>query len=169
MVSIERLNNGSESDFVNALGDVFEHSPWLVTRTAEFRPFCSRQELITALISTMDAAEEKEKLALIRAHPDLAGKAARAGDLTNFSQNEQSSAGLDQLSDMEYERFVELNEAYKVKFGFPFIIAVLDHDKDSILAAFSERLKGSREMQIDEAIKNIGRIVTLRILTTVTE
>ena len=169
MVSLVELNKGEDVDFIAALGDVFEHSPWLVARTASARPFASRDALIDSLMMAMREAAEEEKLALIRAHPDLAGKAARAGDLTVHSLHEQSSVGLDRLSDEEYDRFTRLNATYKEIFGFPFIIAVLDHTKDSILAAFEDRLKGDRGSQIDEAIKNIGRIVSLRVLGTVTE
>ena len=120
------------------------------------------------MVAMREAAEE-EKLALIRAHPDLAGKAARAGDLTDHSRHEQSSVGLDRLSDEEYDCFTRLNDTYKATFGFPFIIAVLDHTKDSILTAFEDRLESDRASQIDEAIRNIGRIVSLRVLGTVTE
>ncbi len=169
MVSLVELNKGADADFIAALGDVFEHSPWLVARTASARPFASRDALIDALMAAMREAAEEEKLALIRAHPDLAGKAARAGDLTDHSRHEQASVGLDRLSDEEYDRFTLLNDTYKERFGFPFIIAVLDHTKDSILAAFEERLENDRSSQIDEAIKNIGRIVSLRVLGTVTE
>ncbi len=169
MVSLVELNKGEDADFIAALGDVFEHSPWLVARTAAARPFVSRDALIEALMVAMREAVEEEKLALIRAHPDLAGKAARAGDLTDHSRHEQSSVGLDRLSDEEYDRFTRLNDAYKEKFGFPFIIAVLDHTKETILAAFEVRLESDRDSQIDEAIKNIGRIVSIRVLGTVTE
>ncbi len=169
MVSLVELNKGEDVDFIAALGDVFEHSPWLVERTASARPFSSRDALIDALMVAMREAAEEEKLALIRAHPDLAGKAARAGDLTDHSRHEQSSVGLDRLSDEEYDCFTRLNDTYKATFGFPFIIAVLDHTKDSILTAFEDRLESDRASQIDEAIRNIGRIVSLRVLGTVTE
>jgi 2-oxo-4-hydroxy-4-carboxy-5-ureidoimidazoline decarboxylase len=169
MVSLVELNKGEDADFIVALGDVFEHSPWLVARTASARPFSSRDALIDALMVAMREAAEEEKLALIRAHPDLAGKAARAGDLTDHSRHEQSSVGLDRLSDEEYDRFTRLNDTYKATFGFPFIIAVLDHTKDSILTAFEDRLESDRASQIDEAIRNIGRIVSLRVIGTVTE
>ena len=169
MVSLVELNRGKDANFIAALGDVFEYSPWLVARTASARPFASRDALIDSLMVAMREAAEEEKLALIRAHPDLAGKAVRVGDLTDYSLHEQSSVGLDRLSDEEYDRFTRLNDTYKKTFGFPFIIAVLDHTKDSILAAFEDRLEGDRGSQIDEAIKNIGRIVSLRVLGTVTE
>lgn len=168
-VGLEHLNSGGADDFIAALGDVFEHSPWLVERAYGRRPFATREALIGALLDILSTASEEEKLALIRAHPDLAGKAARAGDLTDYSTREQSSAGLDRLSDDEYERFSRLNNAYKDRFGFPFIIAVLDHTRDSILSAFETRLNNSPTQEIDEAIRNIGRIVSLRVLNTVTE
>ena len=169
VVSLTELNKGKDEDFIAALGDVFEQSPWLVERTVSARPFASRDALIDALMATMHGATEEEKLLLIRAHPDLAGKAARDGSLTDHSGHEQSSVGLDRLSDGEYDLFTRLNDAYKKKFGFPFIVAVVDHNKESILEAFEERLEGDRDNQIEEAIKNIGRIVSTRVLGTVTE
>ncbi|MBT5047860.1 MAG: 2-oxo-4-hydroxy-4-carboxy-5-ureidoimidazoline decarboxylase [Rhodospirillaceae bacterium] len=168
-VSLRDLNEGDQSQFIDALGDVFEHSPWLVERASAGRPFGTRSALLAALLEIMTAASEDEKLALIRAHPDLAGKAARAGDLTDHSISEQASAGLDRLSDDEFDRFNQLNDAYKEAFGFPFIIAVRDHHKESILAAFESRLTNSTAQEIDEAIRNISRIVSLRVVTTVTE
>ena len=169
LVCLQELNKGKDQDFIAALGEVFEQSPWLVKRTASARPFVSLDALIDALMETMYGATKEEKLLLIRAHPDLAGKAAREGSLTDHSQQEQSSIGLDCLSDREYERFTRLNDAYKKKFGFPFIIAVVDHTKESILEAFEERLESDRDNQIEEAIKNIGRIVSTRVLGTVKE
>lgn len=168
-ISLDQLNHGDDSGFMGALGDVFEHSPWLVERASAGRPFATRDTLLSELLTIMKAASEAEKLALIRAHPDLAGKAALAGDLTDHSAHEQSSVGLDRLSDDEYARFNSLNNAYKDRFGFPFIIAVLDNTKDTILAAFETRLKNNPSQEIEEAIRNIGRIVSLRVINTVTE
>ena len=166
-VSLDQLNK--DTDFVAALGDVFENSPWLVERATAQRPFANRESLLSALMDILMSASETEKLALIRAHPDLAGKAARAGDLTDHSTREQTSAGLDSLSDAEFDRFNHLNNAYGEKFGFPFIIAVLDHTKESILASFEARLQNSKTTEIEEAIRNIGRIVSLRVINTVRE
>lgn len=168
-VSLDQLNAGVNRDFISALGDIFENSPWLVERATAQRPFATRDALLAALIYILIAASEDEKLALIRAHPDLAGKAARAGNLTDHSTFEQASAGLDSLTDEEFERFKRLNNAYREAFGFPFIIAVLDHTKETILAAFDLRLNNSRAIEIEEAIRNIGRIVSLRVLSTVWE
>ena len=168
-VTLADLNQGNDTAFTASLGDVFENSPWLVERAGKLRPFADREALLSALMDIMLAATEEEKLALIRAHPDLAGKAARAGDLTDHSTREQASAGLDSLTDAEFERFEMLNASYRETFGFPFIIAVLDHTKDSILAAFESRLKNSKPAEIEEAIRNIGRIVSLRVINTVRE
>lgn len=167
--SLYQLNNGDDAAFTASLGDVFENSPWLVERAAAKRPFTTREELLATLMEILRAASEDEKLVLIRAHPDLAGKAARAGDLTDHSTREQASAGLDRLSDAEFDRFNRLNNAYKDVFGFPFIIAVLDHTKDGILEAFETRLKNTKTAEVEEAIRNIGRIVSLRVLNTVME
>ena len=168
-MTLDQLNNGDDAAFIASLGDVFENSSWLVQRAIEKRPFTSRDVLLAVFMDTMFAASEDEILALIRAHPDLAGKAARAGDLTDHSAHEQASAGLDRLTDTEFDQFNRLNNAYRETFGFPFIIAVLDHTKESILAAFETRLKNSKATEIEEAIRNIGRIVSLRVINTVRE
>lgn len=168
-LTLSQLNEGADTDFIAALGDVFENSPRLVERATARRPFANRDALLSALMDTLTTASEDEKLALIRAHPDLAGKAARAGDLTDHSTREQASAGLDRLTDAEFSRFNRLNNSYRASFGFPFIIAVLDHTKDSILTAFETRLKNNRTTEIEEAIRNIGRIVSLRVINTVRE
>ena len=112
--------------------------------------------------AVQNAGEEKQ-LALIRAHPDLAGRAARAKTLTPSSNQEQSGAGLDQLSDHEYQEFHRLNEAYKARFGFPFILAVKGHDKHSILASFARRLTHSRNAEREEALRQIERIAYFRL------
>ena len=162
-ITLESLNKGGLSEFVGALGDVFENCPWLVARTSSARPFHTKEALIAALLDEMKALSREEKLQLLRAHPDLAGKAARTGKLTKHSTREQKSAGLDQLSKNEFFRFERLNKAYQKRFGFPFIIAVSDHSKESIFSSFETRLGSSQNVQIEEALKNIGRIVSLRI------
>ena len=168
-VTLAAINAGDVAQFVGVLGEVFENSPWLVERAAATRPYPSRDALVAELIDVMSSATLDEQLALIRAHPDLAGKAARAGALTESSTLEQASAGLDQLTDEEFDRFNRLNADYRERFGFPFIIAVRDHTKASILAAFEERLNNEPASEIAEAIRNISRIVSLRITDTVRE
>ena len=168
-VTLADINSGNTAQFVDVLGDVFENSPWLVERAAAARPFPTLDALVANLIDIMDTAAEDERLALIRAHPDLAGKAARAGNLTDSSTSEQASVGLDQLTDEEFDRFSRLNSNYQARFGFPFVIAVRDHTKSSILAAFEARLKNEPASEISEAMRNIERIVSLRVVDTVRE
>ena len=168
-VTLDQLNKGTDAAFIGSLGDIFENSPWLVERAIAKRPFATRAALLATLTEIMIAASEDEKLALIRVHPDLAGKATRAGNLTDHSTREQASAGPDRLTVAEFDRFNRLNIAYREAFGFPFIIAVLDNTKETIFASFETRLKSSRVAEIEEAIRNIGRIVSLRVISMVRE
>ena len=116
-----------------------------------------------SLLAVVEAASNDEKLALIRTHPDLAGKAARAGALTEHSASEQAGVGLDRLSGEEYARFHRLNDAYKARFGFPFVIAVRGHIRETILAAFETRLQNDQGSEIAEALHNIGLIAQFRL------
>ena len=151
-VSLDALNSCPDSEFVTVLGGIFEHSPWVAETVADKRPFASVEALHAAMVAAVADAGEPAQLALMRAHPDLAGKAALAGELTAESTSEQSGAGLDRLTAEEYDRFHTLNDAYKARFGFPFILAVRGHDKRSILAAFQTRLENSKEAEKDEAL-----------------
>lgn len=139
---------------------LFEHSPWVEER-ADARP--SSGDRHADLMAVVDAATPDERLALIRAHPELAGKAAIDRTLTQASADEQASAGLDRLTPGEYERFHALNAAYRDRFGFPFIICVRLTDKAGILAAMQTRLAHDRETEIATAIEQIGEIVRLRL------
>jgi OHCU decarboxylase len=154
-------------EFVAALGALFEGSPWIAAETRPSRPFASRDALHQALCATMYAAPLERKLALIRAHPDLAGKAAIAGELTPESAGEQSSAGLDRLSPDEFATFTRLNQAYSDTFGFPFVICVRENTKDSILASFTARLQHPRDQEIETALGEIAKIARLRLLDAV--
>ena len=166
-MNLADLNAASREEFTAALGPVFEHSPWIAGEAWAARPFGSSEQLFRAMQAAIAAADAERKLALIRAHPDLAGKAARAGKLTEHSRSEQQGAGLDRLNDQEYERFHRLNSAYRERFGFPFIVAVRNHTKDSILEAFERRLGNDRVSEIDEALRNIGEIGRFRLLDLV--
>ena len=146
-----------------ALGFAFELSPWVVERAWEARPFATVEQMHAAMMAVLDAATTADKLALIRAHPELAGKAAIAKALTAESNAEQASAGLDRLTPEEFERFHQLNSAYAARFGFPFIIAVRLNDKTSILAAMQARLNNDEAQEIAEAISQIGHISRLRL------
>ena len=139
---------------------LFEHSPWVEER-ADARP--SSGDRLADLMAVLRAATREEQLALIRAHPELAGKAAIDGSLTSASAAEQAGAGLDRLTPAEYERFHALNAAYREKFGFPFIICVRLTDKAGILAAMERRLANDRETEIATALGQIGEIVRLRL------
>jgi len=139
---------------------LFEHSPWVEAR-ADARP--SSGDRHADLMAVVRDAAPEEQLALIRAHPELAGKAAVDGSLTEASAAEQASAGLDRLTQAEFDRFHALNAAYAEKFGFPFIICVRLTDKAGILAAMERRLANDRDTEIATAIEQIGEIVRLRL------
>lgn len=139
---------------------LFEHSPWVEDR-ADARP--SSGDRWTDLMTVVHGASGEEQLALIRAHPELAGKAAIDRTLTDASAAEQASAGLDRLTPDEYARFHDLNAAYRERFGFPFIICVRLTDKAGILAAMEQRLSHGRDVEIATAIGQIGEIVRLRL------
>ncbi len=162
-VTLAELNQMNEADFVNVLGGIFEHSPWVAQEVAAQRPFASLADLHSAMVGVVKRAGEKRKVALIRAHPDLAGKAALAGELTANSKEEQAGASLDRLSEEEYRRFHALNTAYKETFGFPFIIAVKGHTKESILSAFEARLSNDLETEQKRALAEIARIARFRL------
>lgn len=139
---------------------LFEHSPWVEAR-ADARPASGNR--LADLMAVVAEATEEERVALIRAHPELAGKAAVDGTLTRASTAEQASAGLDRLTPEEFGRFHALNAAYKARFGFPFVICVRRTDKAGILAAMEQRMDNSRAAEIDTAIAEIEAIVRLRL------
>ncbi|MDV7142687.1 allantoinase PuuE [Tropicimonas sp. TH_r6] len=156
----------TREDFVDRFGDIFEHSPWIAERAhgLELGPaHDSATGVHSALARVFRSASETERLGVLRAHPDLAGKLAQAARLTEDSTSEQASAGLDALTDAERTTFTELNTAYTERFGFPFIIAVRDHDKAGILAAFRRRLENYRRAEFAEACRQVERIAELRL------
>lgn len=167
-MSLARLNSMNQTDFTTALHFAFELSPWVVERAWDARPFASVETMHEAMMAVLDAATTADKLALIRAHPELAGKAAIAKQLTAESNAEQASAGLDKLTPDEFARFHALNAAYNARFGFPFIICVRLNDKASILEAMAARLSNDEASEIAEAITQIGLISKLRLLDAVT-
>lgn len=151
---------GQSDAFVARYGALFEHSPWVVERAASRQPFA---DLHKGLMQVVLDATGEEQLALIRAHPELAGKAAIDGSLTEASTAEQASAGLDRLSPTEFQQFHDLNSRYAARFEFPFIICVRRTNKAGILAAMTERLSNDRDTEIATAIAEIGEIVRLRL------
>ncbi len=163
MIALGHLNTCSADEFKAALAGIFEHSPWVAERAAAQRPFASRLDLHTAMCDVVAQASEAEQLALIRAHPELAGRAAVRKELTAESTREQSGAGLDQCSAAEFARLQELNAAYNAKFAFPFILAVRGHDRASILAAFAKRVHNELTDERRVALEQIGRIAFFRL------
>ena len=165
-IPLRDLNRLEPTQAVVLLGHLFEHSPWVVAETWEQRPFASIDALHRALCATMRTAPAERKLALIRAHPDLAGRAARAGSLTPSSEREQRAAGLgpDDLSAEEIAAFTAANAAYTERFGFPFVICARENRKTRILAGLAERLHHDRETEIATALGQIELIAWYRLL-----
>ncbi len=162
-MTLDDINTMPHGAFVTAFGGIAEHSAWVAERAAAERPFADRRELIAAFAAAVHGASEDARLKLLNAHPDLAGKAALAGDLTESSKAEQAGAGLDTLTPEEFDRFTRLNEAYKQKFSFPFIYAVKGATKHDILAAFEERIAHDKAREFDTAIAQVCRILRFRI------
>jgi 2-oxo-4-hydroxy-4-carboxy-5-ureidoimidazoline decarboxylase len=160
---LEDLNSVSATEFAAALANIFEHSPWIAEVTAAARPFASLAALRDALFGVIVSAPRETRLTLIRAHPDLANKTQRAAGLTDDSVSEQDGAGLDRLSEAEFAAFESANNAYKAKFGFPFILCVRRHSKDSILDVFGRRLNNTVASEEHEALAEISRIGSLRL------
>lgn len=159
MTSLAELNAMSQATFVAVLGDVAEHSPWVAEGAWRGHPFTTRGDLISAFERAMNDAPRTAQLALIRAHPDLATKAK----LTQDSSSEQAGAGLDRLTAEEFARFTALNDAYKQRFGFPFIFAVKGATKGQILGAFETRIANSPEVEFTTALAQIARIFRFRL------
>jgi 2-oxo-4-hydroxy-4-carboxy-5-ureidoimidazoline decarboxylase len=162
-IALDAVNLMTEDAFVATFGDVAEHSPWVAANAAEARPFISRRAMSEAFLDAMFEAGAPRQLALLRAHPDLAGRAAIAGALAPESSREQSRAGLDRLTPEEFQKFTALNAAYQEKFGFPFIVAVKGIDKHGILSAFEKRLKNDPEDEFATALRQVARIVAFRL------
>jgi 2-oxo-4-hydroxy-4-carboxy-5-ureidoimidazoline decarboxylase len=160
---LEELNGCTQGDFVAALANIFEYSPWVAEQAFAARPFAGVNTLFAAMKSAVECASEDLQLKLIKSHPDLADKTKRAAGLTEESAAEQNSAGLDRLSDAEYEAFERVNTAYRGKFGFPYIVCVRRHTKDSILADFGRRLPNDAATEAKTSISEICRIAALRL------
>jgi OHCU decarboxylase len=149
--------------FVARYGALFEHSPWVAEAAWEHGPFADREALAQGLEQAMYAAPRERQLALIRAHPDLAGRAAVDGTLTASSQREQAAAGLDRLTPDEFETFTRTNAAYRERFGFPFVVCAREHTKDSILRTAAERLDHTPDQELGIALGEIAKIARLRL------
>jgi 2-oxo-4-hydroxy-4-carboxy-5-ureidoimidazoline decarboxylase len=164
--TLAALSAARKDEFVGVLGGVFEHTPWITERAYAARPFADVDALHRAMLAALAAAPREAKLALICAHPELAGKEAAAGTMTADSVGEQASAGLDRCSPDELARLRAGNAAYREKFGFPFVIAVRGRSRQEILAALAERTGNTREAEFARCLEEIGKIARLRLEAT---
>ncbi len=162
-ISLSSLNQLDHDQFVESLGGIFEHSPWVADMVYENRPFESKTHLHQIMLETVQRSPEFQRMALICNHPELAGKEAAEGTLTSDSRQEQSRAGLDQCSAEELSQLKLLNRAYRDKFDFPFVIAVTGLDKNQIIDAVERRLENSAEVEFDTSIAEIGKIGMIRL------
>jgi 2-oxo-4-hydroxy-4-carboxy-5-ureidoimidazoline decarboxylase len=161
--TLDQLNKMPRDAFEAALSGIFEHSPWVAERAAPGRPFASVDALYAALCEIVANAGDERQLALINAHPELAGKAAVRGELTAESTREQSGAGLAACSQEEFDKLQGLNRDYRDKFGFPFILAVRGYDRAGIIANFEARLGNARDEELRASLQQIYRIARFRI------
>jgi 2-oxo-4-hydroxy-4-carboxy-5-ureidoimidazoline decarboxylase len=166
-LELEDLNRTSHESFVATLGDVFEHAPWVASAAAGKRPFATVSELHEAMMRAVEEQPREKQIAFLCGHPDLAGKAARAGDIAAASLSEQAGIGLDRLSDAEYETFQRQNAAYIGKFGFPFIVCVRRLTRDTLLASYAARLANDEPAELARALEEIAHITRLRLVDRV--
>ena len=162
-IALADLNTCSKADFVAALANIFEHAPWVAEQAASQRPFSGVKALFAAMKAAVDQAAPETRIALIKGHPDLANKTQRAAGLTVESTAEQDSVGLDRLSNAEFEAFERVNNAYRAKFGFPYIVCVRRHTKDSVLRDFERRLPNDAATEMQKSVEEICRIAALRV------
>jgi len=163
MPTLSQVNTMPAAEFRAALGGVFERSPWIAERAFAARPFASVDALHVAMADVVKRASRDEQLALLRAHPELAGKEARAGTLTLDSTAEQGSVGLNALSRAELQRIADLNRRYREKFGFPFIIAVRQHTKAGVFAQLESRLANDIDAELRNCLDQVLIITRLRL------
>ena len=162
-VEMKGVNQLDRPAFVQRFGPLFEHSPWVAEAAYANGPYADRQAVLQGLTEAMYAAPKERQVALVRAHPDLAGKAAIEGSLTDSSTREQAAAGLDRLTPDEYEAFTRTNAAYRTRFGFPFVVCAREHTKESILRVAAERLEHTHDEEVRVALGEIAKIARLRL------
>jgi 2-oxo-4-hydroxy-4-carboxy-5-ureidoimidazoline decarboxylase len=169
-LSIDAVNRMPPDQFVQRFGAVFEHAPWAAERAVAVRPFADRAALHAAMVDIVRRAGEAERLALLCGHPELGDRQLiAAGRLTASSQSEQQGAGLDRLDPADAERLRRLNNAYRARFGFPFILAVKGRSKDEILAALEARIGNDRGAELDTAFAEVAKIAGFRLADLVME
>jgi 2-oxo-4-hydroxy-4-carboxy-5-ureidoimidazoline decarboxylase len=168
-IHIDQINNKDLVGFVDLLGGIFEHSPWVAERVHGERPFASGDDLHRKMVAEVRQASVEQRRELLCQHPELAGKEADAGSLTDASKREQAGAGLNQCSAEELTRIQHFNQAYAAKFGFPFIIAVTGLDKLQIMAAMQQRLDHAAETEFATAIGEVEKIALIRLAALIDE
>lgn len=169
MMTLQHFNALSLTDLLDQFGDIYEHSPWVMATIAEQRPFMGLDELYQALYRGLQHANPDQQLALMRAHPELAGRAALAHSLTEFSRHEQAGAGLQHCSPEQLKALRILNDAYQERFGWPFIIAVTGLKVDDILQAMRERLQHRSEEEFELTLAQIQQIAQIRLAQRLTK
>ena len=171
MPTLNEINQFSPAEFSSAFGAVYEHSPWIAERAFTLKPitgFSSRAAVLAALVAAVQSANEAEKLALLNSHPELAGKEASAGTLTNESTREQAAAGLSAMTAADVAALREMNAAYRAKFDFPFIIVARNNTQAAIFGAIESRLQNTRAMEFNNNLMQVGEIARLRLLDLMT-
>jgi 2-oxo-4-hydroxy-4-carboxy-5-ureidoimidazoline decarboxylase len=168
-MTLDELNCCTFEDFVAAVGFTFERSPWIAAEAAQARPFATVDALHAQMVEAVAAAPEEKRIALIAAHPDLAGRVAREGRLTPASRGEQASAGLANLTPEEIARFDHLNSVYRERFGFPFVICARERDKSSILNELERRVRNERATESAIALAEIAKIARLRLRDAISD
>ena len=159
---LNKINKLSETEFIEVFGNIFENASWIAKKLYVKKPFRNFLDLTKKMISVFEDADDQSKLKILRSHPDLADK-TKIGTLTPDSNKEQNSAGLDQCTEEEFNEFKNLNNEYKSKFGFPFILAVKGKNKLEILDNFKRRILSDKEVEFNEAIKQVKEIANLRL------
>lgn len=162
-MTIEQLNAAGCEDFVAAVGFAFEDSPWIARAAWRRRPFATVDALHAAMLAVVEEAPEERRVALVRAHPDLAGRLAREGRLTRASAREQERAGLGLLTPQQIAAFDEANRRYRERFGFPFVVCVRDRSAHAVLEALHRRVGNDRSEELTVAIDEIGLIAHFRL------
>ncbi len=162
-MTVEQVNRLDQQSFISAFGAVYEASPWVAAEAWAARPFTGIAALHRAMSCVVECAPRDRQEALICAHPDLVGEAARAGTLTRASASEQEAAGLGRLSPSEIADFDRFNRAYRERFGFPFVICARENKKEAILAGFARRLRNSRDEEVATALAEIAKIAGFRL------
>jgi 2-oxo-4-hydroxy-4-carboxy-5-ureidoimidazoline decarboxylase len=164
-MTLADLNAADRGQFVGALGGIFEDSPWVAERAWPRRPFASIDALHAAMVGVVTNAERREQLSLLRAHPDLGARAR----MSEASVGEQAGAGLDRLTQAEFDRLQALNSAYREKFGFPFLLAVKGSTKQDVLDALGRRVQADADTEFAEALRQVARIAAFRLQDVLTD